>query len=399
MPKINELSLNPTISNKNSVATSTLNIPINTPLIDSLGIYIPFDYLSEVHYEITDSWYKYYNNPNEYSEEQSPSPVKIEYNGISLRFQKIENRPNKNRISNTYLKVTVSAKLLQQNYFEGINKTNIKQIYDYLLEHKMFKISYENFLKSEVGDIDICKNYYLSKDNFNLCINTIKALSQKNFKYLNHFNKKTNTGLDLNTRIKASPSRPYIKLYHKELELLHKSDLFYNTYLKYQNPIITNLVRVEATIKNSKHKDRLSKYKIMSKCDTLEQLLNIDKNTLNNFIQFSINSYTTAMSKLKTYTHSMITNSLKHLIIKHIKDNKELDYILFAETNDTYKSPDQSLEAYLKQVQRHKKLLTELYHEIKEKKQYSNEIENNEICQQFLLNIGVKQHDLNRRKS
>lgn len=186
---------------------------------------------------------------------------------------------------------------MRQNYFDGITLNNIRSAYDYIIDIGAFTCSYNDFLQGSVSDIDICVNYRLDAPSLHQSLKrlpTFSAQSKHRYFHLialkNKFGKLHNLGIDINTRQKAKPSLPYFKIYHKELELLSKSALFYNTYL-FPNYDIKNLCRSEFTIKSYKHKKRLQKVGL-PEFTTLVQYLNIPKKILLAVHDTGISSYT-----------------------------------------------------------------------------------------------------------
>ena len=98
-----------------------------------------------------------------------------------------------------YLTLKITAKLLKQLYYKGITNKTIYNVVDYLNSVGV-GISIEQLLKSEVTDIDICKDFNLYDNEYNLLINQIKTnskASQEQNKGYNLFNKIDNKGIEL----------------------------------------------------------------------------------------------------------------------------------------------------------------------------------------------------------
>ena len=174
-----------------------------------------------------------------------------------------------------YLTLKITSKLLKQGYYEGINSKTIYNVLEYLNSVGV-GITIEQLLKSEITDIDICKDIYLTPNEYNLLINRIKIdtkASQEHNKGYNIFNQKENKGIEFSSRKKATPNNPFFKIYNKFLDSASvKHSNFFKHYLIETE---TNLHRIEFTLKNKKH---FEKYNLNN---TLETFLAIEQKDLN----------------------------------------------------------------------------------------------------------------------
>jgi hypothetical protein len=299
--------------NKNT--TFNPNIPINTPLIDSFTLRIPFDKCKIIDARLTSYTLKIYEQTGEISKDlEGPKPIRITTpEGITLRIG-LAHIPIKNqRKTLDFITLTVTTKLLKQHYFKGINLNTIKIIYDHFISLKVFKCTYKTFLNSQISDIDINVNRYVTNyQTFRHIITDLNRSANEKQRYFNIFKKADNTGVDINTRYKATPSLPYIKLYHKQIELETKSLPFNLAYLQDHN--IENLIRVEMTIKNHTHKKYLVRKGIITEYETLYDFLNIPQEQLLQFLQHSIQCYT----EKKVHIKSTELSSKEQLLYKTI---------------------------------------------------------------------------------
>lgn len=313
-------------------------IPINKPLIDSLTLRIELNKVNVIDPRLTSETQIYYTDLNEVSAEPlPPKPISYVVNGITFRFS-LSNLPVWNKelsqhIQTTFIEVVLSTKLLRSNYFDGINKNNIKQVYEVFQDCNIFKCDFETFINGQVNDVDICKNYYVSKPTIFLeLLNIIYNLSDNKKKHLHIIEKPTSIGLTCNKRPYATPSLPFVKYYFKEWELLNRSVEFYNIYIKdTYGSNINNLCRVECTIKNYKHKVRLQDKKVLPMFKTLKELLEIEEKPLNDFVKFSCNSYVYKFPKLKapnlSPTEHLIFELLQLSIMKGCDFEQCLDLV------------------------------------------------------------------------
>jgi hypothetical protein len=95
------------------------------------------------------------------------------------------------------------------------------------------------------------------------------------------FRKNDNVGIAFNRREKATPTTPFIKIYHKGLELQSKTKEFYDAYLSGIDA--RNVGRLEYTLKNSKHQKHLG-----IEIKTLRQLLAMDKSLIESIVTSGI---------------------------------------------------------------------------------------------------------------
>lgn len=289
-----------TLHENNKITKSDYKpIPINEPRIDSLMLRIELDKCKILETELISTTAIFYHDTQEINDEiLPPAPYKFVIDGVIFRVQ-IKHIPQYNRTTGKHeskasIEIVLTSKLLRERYFECINKDNIKYFYERFMSFKLFHCSYSDFLNSYVSDIDICINRYASnKQDFVKILNSLYIQSGNKQRYLKPpFTDANNIGLVMNTRYGAKPSLPFVKLYHKETELLNKSVEFYNTYLqKHFSKEIKNLTRIECTIKNYAHKKRLISKGIINDFTTLNDLLNIPQTDLKKFVLFSIEEY------------------------------------------------------------------------------------------------------------
>lgn len=271
---------------------------LNVALTDSLSLKIPFNDCIIIDHRLTSPTFIYYEHLDLIdSERYPPKPIIIAKDGITIRIGLAEipiyDAITKEKTLTQFINLTVSSKLLKHRYFDGITKETISILYDEFIAFQIFYCSIDTFLDGMASDIDVCINRYA--DSKEIFIDVLQVLENQcgiKSKFLRIIKEPGNIGLSFNTRDHAKPSIPFIKLYHKELELLSKSKEFYDTFLLGTHAdFIKNLTRIEATIRNYDHKKRLEKYVILPKFKTLREYLDISQNQLWDFVVFSINGY------------------------------------------------------------------------------------------------------------
>ena len=247
------------------------------PKIDSFTLLIPLEKVDVVSSTFLESYKKIYDT-GEIEDDESfyNSYAKTENKDTKtfLKYKKVNRLFN--GVQREFLQLMVTSKLLLNSYFDGINSSNIYTIYEYIINDKIIYLSYANFLSSPVTDIDICKDYKVSLEEFTalkeMLYNNVLAPKNKVVES-KAINAKEVFGILYNERHKATPSKPFAKLYFKTAELKSSKTLpFTNANLsKYIEDITAGIGRFEVTIKNSKHKEKLE----LQKVKTLENLINL----------------------------------------------------------------------------------------------------------------------------
>lgn len=271
------------------------DIPLNTGLIDSLTVFLPLDKIKVIDNRLTDEYMCFYPDSNDtgllIEELHPPRPIMINHNGINFRLNKVvlselkDKRGNILREHSEAIRLTITSKMLQGEYFRGINIDNISRITDYINTTNIINIDVETLLNSPCNDIDICINYRLDYEIFKESRKHLYSLVKESKKHAvelfpaketQRINK--NIGLIYGDREQGLISTPFCKFYNKENELLTKSVDFYNYYLFPQIKYglsIKNLVRKEITIRNNEQKKNLIKKGHVSKDNPLKTLKNI----------------------------------------------------------------------------------------------------------------------------
>jgi hypothetical protein len=240
------------MSGKNSTQG---NIPIDIS-VDSLKIRIPIEYTNIVNPSLEGNWYLVNESTGEVDpKEYKSNSLAIKQDGISTRFA-IERQQTKEQRQRTFITLLVNSKELKENYFQGITKDTIKQVYNSLMSHQVVNISFDDFIKhSECTDVDIKKDARIPIDIYIKSVNQCRTISKPSKNKGNgyrHFNAKDNKGIEWSDRRTTSyKSNPFLKIYHKETELKNNSLLFASKHL--QGIDYDSIVRIETTIKNAAH--------------------------------------------------------------------------------------------------------------------------------------------------
>lgn len=182
----------------------------------------------------------------------------------------------------TELIILVNSKLLEGAYMDGIAMHNIELVYNRLMSANIVYMDFNTFLGGLVSDLDIKQDTLIdSVELFEECTLDMERFSiakKKSGHGVNRINQSTNKGIEWNTRKNATPSNPFLKIYHKGIESRNGKNASFFQY--YNIPISSNSVRIEATIKNKSH---FKKYGIES--TRLVHLLGLDNEVYRKVIE------------------------------------------------------------------------------------------------------------------
>jgi len=306
---------------------------------------------------------------------------------IRLQYQVINNIKLDNgkyeTITEEFYTFKITSKLLKQNYFNGIDNNTIKQIYEYILSIG-FDIDFDNFIKSELTDIDYKFDIILAPETYK-SIAKQYVLNAKEWKELHKgldiYNQKTNQGIGFGIRERATPSYPFMKVYNKELETTYKSIEFINKY----SSIIQNMYRWEFTIKNKKH---FEKIELNNTLESHLQLVEFNQSKLwelfNLYHNIHLNKITNSIEEtLKKEYKNMNEIVLSALVEKLIKEN-DFGYTSIVKYFETLfeNTPKTSKYRMLNQVE-------EIYNNFKLSANGKKKIEVNEETENVMKLIGI----------
>jgi hypothetical protein len=233
----------------------------NCVKIDSFTILIPYENVAIIDSKFDAEYCRLYEG-GEYEEsnqsgrnfKNSTIPIKSDC-GITTRAESLLRMWNGEQ--RKFIRFVVTAKMLRKDYLKGINKDSIKVIYNYLIDLNIVHFTYDVFLNSYYTDLDLCIDLNLNSNQQVELKNQYKQrILLKKERHIQSLKHKNN--LQLNTRPKATPVNPFIKFYNKTEEITTRSETFFNTYLQdYRKSILSGIYRVETTLKNSKHKEKV----------------------------------------------------------------------------------------------------------------------------------------------
>lgn len=260
---------------------------------DSLKLRIPFDQVTVLEPGLEGKKVLVNTATGDIEKEFKQQSFKVENDGISTYYG-IEKQMTADQVTKKFAVILFNSKLLKDKYLNGITSQNIKNVYESIIRHKVISLSFDDFMNGECVDVDFKRD--LHNDNFDglvrIMVGHAKPHKHRNKGY-NVFNTAFNKGIEFGKRETATPGYPFLKVYHKGLELEFGSKDFFRRYLKGVEGI-ENLIRVETTIKNKKH---FRKHGINS--TTLESILSIDQDKLSEVFENCINLHLDKRMKIK----------------------------------------------------------------------------------------------------
>ena len=206
--------------------------------------------------------------------------------GISTRMA-IEKQMTAEKRTKEFLTIGINSKMLrsQERYFQGITTGNIPPVHEYLLSLKLAAFSLDDFKAAQVTDVDYKKDFYCDDiDALTLKLELLTIPKKKKGQGCKRYRESSNKGIEWSDRKStAITTAPFLKVYSKDLDLKYNSSEFSRIFI---NTDISNIARVEVTIKNRKH------FKLYGVTDTrLINTTNLPQETMESMIQRSIRKH------------------------------------------------------------------------------------------------------------
>lgn len=299
---------------------------INTSAsIDSMTILVPLDAVKIISSTFLQSFVKVYESGEiEDDEDFYNYTAATSCNGIKFKVGKC-NVMNGTLKNQTSLQFVVTSKMLKGKYFEGINAANFRDVINYINSLNIVYIPYEVALQGICTDIDIKRDFAVTKLLFDEQVKILKELTLHDKK--KHIEVQSGN-LMYNTRKAAKPSAPFVKFYYKAEELQTKSYEFYSNFLSdYCYAIERGLQRIEVTLKNGKHKQH---HKV--ECKTVADLLYLGVDKLNALHRSILNEYFSEKQKLRTKNKMNTTQRVLLISLDYMIENgasEDFIYSLF----------------------------------------------------------------------
>lgn len=248
-------------------------------------------------------------------------------------------------ITEDFISILVNSKHLGKDYFKGITKHTIKDIYSNVMELDLFKCSYDDFINSRYQDTDLAFDFKCNVEHFEILKENITRstlfpeLWATTSTAVNSGMWAPKTPSNIKPRDFATPSKPYVKFYSKQIDFETKSNIFAKHFGLIQES--KDIVRFEATIKNSKHKKLLK----IQTLKTFKDLLNSD---LHSIIKEIFKRYFEKRKFVKSKSETPMDKVLIDLIDLAIEKgaNKETIFKVFDRVDVSRKSNYNLVQKY-----------------------------------------------------
>lgn len=277
---------------------------------------------------------------------------------LPIHFEHYEVKFAINQILNVdYLVILINSKMLESRYLEGINIKNIELIYNKIISCNVINISFEDFLSlGNISDIDIKKDFTLTKEDFKLVISDLYKKSKPNKKKnfgVNPFPYDHNLGIEWNDRKKATLRHPFLKLYHKEVEVANnKNKEFFEHYINTND--VKDVVRCEATAKGLKELKLagIESSRLIDVLKASDKLETIIYNAIDFNIEppLKVQRSKSPLSPVETIIFAHITNMIKN---QNFSFEYALEFTLehFNNKQSKYRMKKQIIEVYESKIE------------------------------------------------
>lgn len=215
------------------------------------------------------------------------------------------------------LLILLNSKILGSRYFEGLTVHNILDVYSIITQElRICEIGLKEFCKCKATDIDFRLDSRMKLGEWNQMLDSIALLTKPSTESGHGYRRfkptkanPHNHGIQFSERATKSFKTPFLKFYHKQLELETKSADFYFNHLSNVN--IEGIVRVETTVKNRDHAKSLG-----IKDTTLEALLTLNQTQLQSVFQRTLDKHLDRKSRVLTKPQKE-TNDMSPTDIAH----------------------------------------------------------------------------------
>jgi hypothetical protein len=331
---------------------------LGIPSIDSFKLRLEVDHLKGFDKSLLDYIVKYNVTTAEIESEFKTNSKKYQCKEYSFYASLNTNvRVSRDRYTDC-ITIIINSKQIKSKYFKGITKETIKDVYKEISSLGIINCNYTTFINGAITDIDIKKDFTLPMDDYKELVSTLAIMTKESNnrdKGCTTFKESTNFGIAWSKRETSKYlSQPYLKIYHKGIELMHHSKEFYNEYLNPKE--IINAIRIETTIKNKEHLKRLNldlnKYNLI-------EFLSLSDEQLNSIIAKSVNAHLKTRSNTKPFKNKTNMTPSNLMLLNSIAVlTNELNWSLFRIENHLLSGFENKVTK-----SRQKRLINELYND------------------------------------
>lgn len=141
-----------------------------------------------------------------------------------------------------FISIGLHSKLLGEDYFKSISMETIHKVYETIIAQDVVQITFDNFLKCYVHQVDLKTDSIQDDVNGSLDLIEANIRDGRSFK---RYDQKLNQGIQIGNR---KPNEVSIHFYNKALQFQNdeRSFIFLEKVLKFQHP--SNILRTEITL-------------------------------------------------------------------------------------------------------------------------------------------------------
>jgi len=218
-------------------------------VMDSTKIRIPLREVSFIDDNIKGRWVLVNTDTGE-EKEWKQNAYFHEQNGVKFRIA-LEKQVGRFGNIHEYITVMITAKMLENQYLEGIQLKNVERVYRYIMDTGLVKFSFDAFLEGECTDTDYKKDFMNPSGIQLVTVMLQRAKPKKTGMAAREWKQKLNKGIQFSERAStAFKTNPYLKVYSKYCDLKSKSKDFAQAH---DIEVSEDYWRIEATVKNRKH--------------------------------------------------------------------------------------------------------------------------------------------------
>ena len=228
--------------------------------------------------------------------------------------------------------IGIHSKLLESRYFEGLTEHNIHLVHSKLVELKIIECSLDTFIsQSRTSDTDFKKDFPCQMDNYKEMISGCKEMTKESKRDnggMRPFTKPSNYGIQWggNRNTTDWKTFPFTKIYHKSLQLSIPKEV--NGALEFAQQFLQHLdyndiIRVETTVKNKEHFERLQ---LGLKSFMLKDILALTKEQKDKIMASAVNKHLTRNLHKVFSKQSDLTPTMKVYLASLLHMTQTLDY-------------------------------------------------------------------------
>lgn len=303
------------------MTAAKLNIPFGIVKLDSLRVLIPAEEVTN-NSPVNKAVQLFDNETGSFfSEVFQKNAMAFNHRGCTIRIALTSQTRGRTHEGDAIMlnvwAISITAKMISK-YFDGITRDNIHECYEYTQSmEEGLKFSYDSFLRGMITDTDYAIDFPINPEELNEIGNYVKRATKPDLiSYFNQFKQKNNIGFEFNKREKATPGKPFVKIYHKTLEIRNKNEAWSRSLKD-----LPQIARLETTIKNGK----FWKGAGMEMPKTLNELLSVNSQQIKEYTMGVIDrNYTGRIDKIKPMTRAtgdQWKNELLRELIKEILDS------------------------------------------------------------------------------